>query len=110
MQVCPQYAAAYTGNGMYKMMVIDPVNTQVNKTKQVAEKNGYQWFYYIPVCTVRYFQFQYHNGDNDGNNAVAECFKPCFGHAAIYIVWIKQKHLAIAHKKDRQSMPALYFK
>jgi hypothetical protein len=59
-------------------MMIIPINRDVNKTQYVIQEyrnNGNQC---SKALAMRCFHFQYHDGDNDGDNAVTECFQAIF--------------------------------
>jgi hypothetical protein len=57
-----------------------PVDADVDEAEDVAAKDGQHWQKVVERGAVRYLQFQDHDGDDDGDDAVAECFKPAFSH------------------------------
>ena len=65
------------------MMVVSPIYSDINETDQIAEQFGDQRFQYRPIVAMWYFNFENHNGDNDSQNAIAECFKSSFIHSSI---------------------------
>ena len=65
---------------MKHMMVIIPVNTQVNKAEDITQKYWYNWFQICKFTSMRRFHFQYHDGYNNRNYTVAKCFYSAFCH------------------------------
>jgi len=68
--------------GVHHMMVVVPVNTNVDETKYVADKYWQQWFQGGQRIAVGYLHLQYHNGDDYGNDAIAERFQSSFAHSS----------------------------
>jgi hypothetical protein len=61
-------------------MVIVPVNGDVYKAKNVTEECRKYTCQVTEFITMRGFNFQHHDGDENGNHAVTECFKPGLSH------------------------------
>src|SRR5882672_1413795 len=61
---------------MQHMVMIVPVNAHVGKAQYVAEKQWGHRQQRIEGYPMRSLQFQHHDGDDDGNDAVAERFEP----------------------------------
>jgi hypothetical protein len=65
------------------MMVI-PINPDVNETEHVAHEHRPQRQQGLEIGAMRDFEFQHHDGDDDGNNAVAEGFQSIFSHISYF--------------------------
>ena len=68
-------------------MMVVPVDAEVNETQHVGQKDRQQRFQRGDVerSALRHFQLQHHDGDDDGQHAVAEGFQPVLFHAAMLI-------------------------
>jgi hypothetical protein len=62
------------------MMMIVPVDADVDETQNVAEENRKNGAKHIKGRPVRDFQLEHHNGDDDGQNAIAESFHTILPH------------------------------
>ena len=80
MEVSPEDAAADVFRGMKHGMVIVPVNSNANKTEDIAKKDQQQRFQRRQLELVRHLQFQNHYCDDYGKHAVAECFQSVLFH------------------------------
>ena len=56
-------------------MVVVPINADVGEAQNVAQEHRQQRLQRCPVRPLRHFHFQHHNGDDDGDDAVAEGFE-----------------------------------
>src|SRR5271155_865994 len=83
MQIGPEDAAVHLVAGLEHVVMIAPVDADENETEHIAEKNRNDWTQRHQIGAVRHFQLQHHNGDNDGDNAVAEGFETSLIHAAL---------------------------
>src|ERR1051325_8668861 len=82
MKVGPEDRSVDAVGGFDEVMVVVPVNADVEKAQEVTEKNRNEGLEIGPIRAVRYFKFQHHDGDDDGENAVAERFKAVLFHGA----------------------------
>jgi|SRR6185436_20412498 len=80
MEVCPKQFAIHPLHHMKKMMVIVPINTNVNKTQYITDEHGNQRSKIVDIIRMRDFQFEDHNRDNDGKNAITKSFESVFLH------------------------------
>ena len=62
-------------------MVVIPIDTEVDEAQNVAEEYGDQRQQSLDALAVGRLQLQYHDGDDDGDHAIAERFKPILSHA-----------------------------
>jgi hypothetical protein len=51
-----------------------PIDADVDEAEHVAHEDGPERDQYPKVGAVRDFEFQHHDGDDDGDDTVAECF------------------------------------
>ena len=61
--------------GLEQVVMVVPINADVDETQDVAEEDGQERFQRGEVRFVRDFQLQHHDGDDDGEDAVAEGFE-----------------------------------
>src|SRR5262245_17230889 len=62
------------------MMMVVPVDRDQDKTQHVTAKN---WQQGREICQLRSVwrpHFEHHDGDDDGDDAVAECLEPGLSH------------------------------
>jgi hypothetical protein len=81
-EVRPEDAAADVFGGLEEVVMVVPVDADVDETEDVAEEDGQERFQCGEVGGVRDFQFQHHDGDDDREDAVAEGFEPGGFHGA----------------------------
>src|SRR5262245_38940165 len=62
------------------MVVIVPVDREVDEAQDVAEKHGQQRRECADLASVWRTHFEHHDRDDDGDDAVAECLEPGFSH------------------------------
>jgi hypothetical protein len=74
---------------MEHVMVIVPVDADIDETQDIAQKHRQHWFQCPQVDLVRHFQFQHHDGDDDGENTVTERFQPILLHESTVAKRIK---------------------
>jgi hypothetical protein len=57
---------------MQQVMVVVPVNADINETQDVAEEDRQYGKQVLRTVAVRHFHFQHHDRDDDRDHAVAE--------------------------------------
>jgi hypothetical protein len=57
---------------MKQMVMIVPINTNVNKTQDIADNLWQQGFQRSKSIAFRWPQFKNHNGNDDGKNSITE--------------------------------------
>src|SRR5579862_1450508 len=67
-------------------MVVVPVNADVNETESVNQEDGKDRAEGGQAGSAWRMHFQHHDGDDDGEDPVAEGFQAAFIHAA-YLEW-----------------------
>ena len=65
---------------MNQMMMIPPVNSNIQETQNIADKNRNQGKQIRQCRTMGHFNFKYHNRDNDGQYSVTKCFNSVLSH------------------------------
>src|SRR5262245_4075551 len=83
MQVAPQNATGHVPAGVEQMMVVVPVDADVHETQHVTEKDREQRAERVELAPMRRPHFEHHDGDDDGDHAVAEGLEPGLSHASI---------------------------
>ena len=79
MKIGPENPAADLLSRLEQVMVIVPIDADVNETQDVAQQYRQDRFQRRKFNRMRYLQFQHHNCDDDGKNTVTEGFQPgCF--------------------------------
>ena len=57
-----------------------PIDADVDEAEHIAYEDGPQRQQRLEIGFVRNFEFQHHDGDDDGDDAVAEGFQASFAH------------------------------
>ena len=72
-QVGPENAAGDLRGRVQQVMVVVPVDPDVDEAQEVAHEQGDERLQVREVRAVRHLQFEHHDGDDDGEHAIAEC-------------------------------------
>lgn len=79
-KICPENGTVHMTYGVKQVMMIVPVDADIGETENIAEKHGQQ----IDQCAKRgvmgYFHFQHHDGEDNGDDGVAEGLDSVFCH------------------------------
>jgi hypothetical protein len=66
-------------------VMIVPVDAHVNKAEDIAEEYRQQRGQGLQGVAMRHLHFQNHDGDDDGQYAIAESFQPVFFHGILVV-------------------------
>src|ERR1700739_614195 len=79
-QVRPKDRARYPRGGMQQVMMIVPIDADINETQDVAEEDRQYGQQVVRAVTPRYFHFQHHDRDDDRDHAIAESLQSSCPH------------------------------
>ena len=79
-RIGPQDPAGGATGRVQQMVVIVPVDPQEDEALQVAEELRNERDDHLQFGRIRGLQLQHHDGNDDGDDAIAECFQSGFGH------------------------------
>src|ERR1041385_603696 len=75
MQVRPENSGGHAVGGMNQMVMVGPVDAQDDEAEDIGDEDGHDWQHGIPVGSLWNAQLQHHDGDENGDDAVAERFE-----------------------------------
>ena len=79
-QVGPEDLPVHAGSGLEQVVVVVPIDAEEDVAQHVGEKEGQDRPQRRQVAAVRRLKVEHHDGDEDGDHAVAERFEAAFGH------------------------------
>jgi hypothetical protein len=82
----PELMTVHVATRLEQVVVVVPVDADIDKAQDVAQENRQQRFDRVPIRAVRHFQFQNHDRDDDGEHAITERFKPVLSMAGGYSI------------------------
>src|SRR5690348_14186916 len=65
---------------MQHVVMVVPVDRYIDEAQDISEKSWKHRPQGLPVRAVRYPKFEHHYSDDDGDNAVTECFQSSLIH------------------------------
>src|SRR5512135_997799 len=83
MQVGPQYLPRHLVARVQHMVVVVPVDADIDEAQHIAQENRDQRCERIDALAMRHLELQHHDGDDDGDHAIAECFESAFAHSVL---------------------------
>src|SRR5919108_5461349 len=66
---------------MKHVVVVIPIDAKVDEAQNVAQEYGDQGHQSLDALAVGHLHLQHHDGDDDGDHAITERFKPILSHA-----------------------------
>src|SRR5215471_14051796 len=82
MQIRPEHQPRDFLNRMKHVVVVIPIDTQVDEAQHVAQEDGDHWPQSLEALAMGHLHLQHHDGDEDGDHAITERFKPIPAHSA----------------------------
>ena len=80
MKIRPKDAAVYAFDGVHHVVVIVPVDGDIDKAQDIAEEDVADGAQRLKSIAFGHFELQNHDGDDDRDNAVTQGFKAIFLH------------------------------
>src|ERR1039458_918289 len=80
MEVRPHDSAGHLVRGLQQVMMVVPVDAQVDEAQHVGQEHRQKWLQHGDFGTVRHSQLQDHDRNNDSEHAVAEGLEPVLFH------------------------------
>ena len=81
MQIGPQYSARHFLDGVHQVVVVVPINADVNEAQDVAQENWPELEKRCQIFTMGNFEFQHHDGNDDRDHPIRKRFDPPLAHA-----------------------------
>src|SRR5438477_12907225 len=75
MQVGPHEPGTHCLAGLEEVMVIVPVDAEINEAQHISQKDGQERPERGQIRAVRHAKLQHHDGDDDRQNTITECLK-----------------------------------
>src|SRR5690242_19248418 len=98
---------------MEHVVVIIPVDADINETEHVTQKDRYHWLQGGELAPIGSFHFEDHDCDDDGDHAVTECFEPVVSHSPRISKWpltvSKSKHWVFRDRTRTANRPEAYW-
>jgi hypothetical protein len=72
-EVCPQDSTGDLVAGVKHVVVIVPVDSDIEKAEYIAKEYRDEWHETGQRWIMRHLHLEHHYGDNDCDNAIAKC-------------------------------------
>src|SRR5204863_7605917 len=98
-QVGPQHAAADLAGGVQEVMVVVPVDPEIDKTQRVQADGRQNLEQPGHVGAVGCVQLEHHDGNENRDHGVTEGFQPGLGHGApstdgsVRVAWVSASNI-----------------
>src|SRR5690348_3220834 len=80
MHVCPQDTSCDFLHQVHQVMMIVPIDADENKAQNIGREHWPERMKVVPTIALGHLHFQNHNGENDGDHAIAESFESVLVH------------------------------
>src|ERR1700730_2617578 len=80
MQIRPQDTTGNMLRRLQEVMMVVPVDADVNEAQDIAEENRKEWLQGRKTGSLRRLHFQHHDGDDDGEYPVTKSLHAALGH------------------------------
>jgi hypothetical protein len=81
--VGPEHSTGNPLAGVQQMVVIVPINADVDEAEHIAEARGQQLRQCLPGRFLGNLEFKHHDRDQDGQHPIAEGLQPGFAHHVV---------------------------
>jgi len=81
-QISPENLAIDMLYGMEEMVVVIPVDSNVDKAQDIAQEYGVKLQQCLRGRLMGSLQFKYNDGYDHGNHAITKCLNAPFAHAS----------------------------
>jgi hypothetical protein len=82
-QIGDQDRPRHAPRRVQQVMVVHPVDADIGEAQDVGQEHRPQFAQRRKLIAMRNFHLQNHDGDDDGDHAIAECFQPALAHAIL---------------------------
>src|ERR1051325_10040502 len=93
--------------GVEHVVMVVPVDSHKDEAEDVAKKSRQPRLERGEVGAVRHFEFEHHNGDDDREHAIAECFESAFAH--LFASLALRSTIASVNQSNSSKKPAARF-
>src|SRR4029077_191512 len=91
MQIRPQDATGNMLRRLQEVMMVVPVDADVNEAQDIAEENRKEWLQGCKTGSSRSLHFQHHDGDDDGEYPVTKSLHATLGHPSYSFFGLRVK-------------------
>src|SRR5258708_4964135 len=91
MQIRPQDAARNMLRRLQEVMMVVPVDADVDETQDIAEENRKEWLQGRKTGSLWRLHFQHHDGDDDGEYPVTKSVHAALGHPSYSFFGLRVK-------------------
>src|SRR5262250_1816936 len=95
MQIRPQDTTRNMPGRLQEVMMVVPVDTDVNEAQDITEENRKEWLQGRKTGSSWRLHFQHHDGDDDGEYPVAKSLHATLGHPSCSFLGLRVKRAAL---------------
>src|SRR5260221_12981617 len=89
MQIRPQDATRNMLRRLQEVMMVVPVDADVNEAQDIAEQNRKEWLQSRKTGSLWRLHFQNHDGNDDGEYPVTKSLHAALGHPSYSFFWFE---------------------